>query len=282
MHALGQHPHPRLSGPVIGVGVGGSRLRIYTSSRHDIAKDVPRAFGDVRTEVIETSGFVIQGTPSPSVSCGVSVGRAQPASTGTLGCLVRDDQGRHHILSNNHVLAANNAGVSGDPIVHPGPDDGGASPANDIATLGRFQPIDFGTGSNNHIDAAIGEPIANVAVSSNIVGLGRPRKTTAKASALQRVRKHGRTTGLTTGEVRDVSFNGYVHYGSRLAWFEDQIGIVGLGANAFSDGGDSGALILEYPTNQPVGLLFAGDGRQTLANPIDLVLTDLGVSIVGV
>ena len=289
MNALGRDAPPsRLQDPVVGVGVGGSHLRIYVDASSLHRQDVPQAFGDVYTEVIETSGFVgpqpvasvTHAIPPPPVSCGVSIGLALPACTGTLGCLVQDGDGCQYLLSNNHVFAATNLGVIGDPIVHPGPGDGSTSPANDIAALAGFQPIDF-TGRPNHVDAAIGKPIASVAVSSTITGLGRPSATPAPVTLGQDVRKHGRTTRLTTGTVCDISFDGYVQYGKGLAWFEDQIGIVGLNASAFSAPGDSGALILESAANQPIGLLFAGDDHQTLANPIDLVLAAFHVSVVG-
>ena len=279
MRALGRDARSRLQDPVVGVGVGGSRLRIYTATHRDLAIDVPQVFGDVPTEVIETPGFVTQSGPLPHVNCGVSIG-LWGLGTGTLGCLVQDGDGCRYLLSNNHVLAATNRGVIGDAIVHPGPYDGGASPADDIATLARFVPIDFGAGPN-HVDAAIAKPIVDAPVCSEIAGIGQPGATPASAAFGQDVRKHGRTTGLTTGRVCDISFDGYVQYDDGIAWFEDQIGIVGLNASAFSTPGDSGALILESTANQPVGLLFAGDNRQTLANPIDLVLAALGVSIVG-
>src|SRR5262245_61374534 len=46
----------------------------------------------------------------------------------------------YYILSNNHVLANSNAGAPGDPILQPGPFDGGVDPADRIATLSRFIP----------------------------------------------------------------------------------------------------------------------------------------------
>ena len=278
MRTFGRDAPLLLQDPVVGVGVGGSRLRIYVDASRRHGHEVPQAFGDVLTEVIETPGFVTRAGPLPPVNCGVSIGLPQ-LGTGTLGCLVQDGDGRY-LLSNNHVLAATNRGVIGAPIVHPGPNDGGASPADDIATLARFVPIDFGAGPN-HVDAAIGKPMFEASVCSEIVGIGQPGATPASAAIDQDVRKHGRTTGLTTGTVCDISFDGYVQYDDAKAWFEDQIGIVGLDANAFSKPGDSGALVLESATNQPIGLLFAGDDRQTLANPIDLVLAALKVSIVG-
>lgn len=48
----------------------------------------------------------------------------------------------------------------------------------------------------------------------------------------------------------------------------------------FSRGGDSGSLIVTQNENKnPVGLLFAGGGRWTIANPIGLVLDAFDVTI---
>ena len=51
--------------------------------------------------------------------------------------------GESFLLSNNHVLAHSNAGLQGDPILQPGPIDGGQNPADVVARLERFIPITF-------------------------------------------------------------------------------------------------------------------------------------------
>src|SRR3989449_10313618 len=75
--------------------------------------------------------------PAPG---GVSIGHIQ-ITAGTLGVLARPN-GRPVILSNNHVLANQNAGRVGDPILQPGPADGGRLQAT-IARLLDFVPIPF-------------------------------------------------------------------------------------------------------------------------------------------
>ena len=49
----------------------------------------------------------------------------------------------YYILSNNHVLANSNAGRVGDPVLQPGPADGGRLPQDQIGELARFVPIDL-------------------------------------------------------------------------------------------------------------------------------------------
>jgi hypothetical protein len=207
----------------------------------------------------------------------VSTGHDQ-ITAGTLGCLV-DIPNARCILSNNHVLANSNAANLGDQIMQPGPHD--ATPTNQsrrIATLTDFEPFVFGA-SVNHIDAAIATLDDSILAVPGIMTIGPPVNPPVPAFLNQSVAKHGRTTGLTFGTVVDISFDGNVHVNGQLAYFEDQIGIVGT-YGSFSEPGDSGSLILDNPGSHPVGLLFAGDHTQTLANPIQAVLTRFGATIV--
>ena len=79
----------------------------------------------------------------------------------------------------------------------------------------------------------------------------------------------------------------YGSAGSQIGRFTGQIMV----CCNFSAGGDSGSLIVARDRDRdgnagpddrrPVALLFAGDGRLTIGNPIDLVLDRFGVTIVG-
>ncbi len=71
-----------------------------------------------------------------------------------------------------------------------------------------------------------------------------------------------------------------VSYGEDVALFVDQI-LITPTKGRFSDGGDSGSLIVTDPDKNPVGLLFAGSRRLTIANPIELVLEHFTVEIDG-
>ena len=182
-------------------------------------------------------------------------------------------------------MADNNAGNVNDDILQPGKADAPASnPARRMAGLADYEAIDF-AGGDNHIDAAIAEPDDPSSVTPNIMTIGLPSNPPSPAFLGQPVAKHGRTTGFTWGTVVDISFDGFVDYGTpsnpQRAWFEDQIGIEGAPGTPFSAGGDSGSLIVDRPGSHPVGLLFAGDGTQTLANPINLVLNRFGTTVAG-
>ena len=218
----------------------------------------------------------------PPVVCGVSVGHSDVDAAGTLGCLV-EREGYHYILSNNHVLANSNEAIPGDAVIQPGGIDGGTSPENDIATLEPYCEINF-SGDANDIDAAIAQVGAanQTLVSPEIIDIGTPSSTLCLASFGQIVLKSGRTTGPTVGTVEDISGDFWVGYGNESAWFEDQIVVRSVDANPFSAPGDSGSLIVDKYTLEPVALLFAGNNSGlTIANPIKLVLDYYGVTVVG-
>ncbi len=68
-----------------------------------------------------------------------------------------------------------------------------------------------------------------------------------------------------------------MEYDSGVATFNKQIFVKSLSVNPFSDGGDSGSLIVTSGSKRPVGLLFAGSASHTIANPILTVMSSLGI-----
>jgi len=100
------------------------------------------------------------------------------------------------------------------------------------------------------------------------------------------VSKVGRTTGLTHGRVTAIELdNVVVGYDIGNLRFDGQIEIEGAGEGAFSQGGDSGSLIVNAE-RKAVALLFAGgdqggsNGRGlTYGNPIDKVFDSLEVDL---
>ena len=278
----GRDSLPRFRPGVAGIGIAGDILRIYVLEHHAADLDTPVEIEGLRIERVLTTGFHDLVAPrqarlSPA-PCGVSIGHSKVAAgTGTLGCLV-DTAGARCILSNNHVLAVANAASLGDHIIQPGSADSSSSntPAR-IATLTDFELLRFGS-AVNHMDAAIAALVDIHAVIPDIMTIGRPANPPVAPFLGQSVLKHGRTTGLTFGSVVDTSFDGNVHYDGRIAYFEDQVVVVG-DPGPFSDRGDSGSLIIDSPGAHPVGLLFAGDDFQTLANPIQSVLNRFGATV---
>src|SRR5437763_10749835 len=97
------------------------------------------------------------------------------------------------------------------------------------------------------------------------------------------VAKSGRTTGLTCASIGAFQMLVDVDYdascGSSTAAFTvqyaNQIDIL---SSTFSAPGDSGSLIVDAQTAQPLGLLYAGSPSDTVANPIQDVLAALADS----
>ena len=86
------------------------------------------------------------------------------------------------------------------------------------------------------------------------------------------VKKSGRTTGFTVGEVIAVNAVSDVNYGALgVAHFVDQII-----TTAFSAGGDSGSAVFDDEGNL-IGLLFAGSETVTILNKIDNVFEQLEI-----
>ena len=223
---------------------------------------------------------------SRPVPIGVSTGNAGECSAGTIGARVKSG-GTVYALSNNHVYAlennANNV-PDGSKVLQPGRYDTGCiyDHENVIGTLSDFEPIVFSTTFNNTIDAAIAlsdtDKLGNATPSN---GYGTPNSITVSASVGQKVQKYGRTSQLTKGQVTGINATVNVGYSSGTARFINQI-VVGS-RKAFIKAGDSGSLLVTDPGKNPVGLLYAGtsSGKTAIANRINLVLDEFGVTIDG-
>ncbi len=273
---------------------------------------IPSSVDHIPTDVVEVGiiralqGHTDRWRPAPG---GISIGHYQ-ITAGTFGTVVRDRAtGDRLILSNNHVLANSNTAKVGDPILQPGAADGGQISTDTIGHLERFWPIDFGTdtgscslanayaeignaiaqllGSShrvqvfqanaqaiNQIDAALARPVNDSDILDEIFEIGEVSGV-IEAELGMAVRKSGRTTGFTTGEIMVLEATVSVDYGiSRKATFEGQI-ITG----PMSQGGDSGSLLVARNSLSAVGLLFAGSAQTTVYNPIKVVFDTLEIEL---
>lgn len=187
---------------------------------------------------------------------------------------------RYYIFSNNHVLANSNNASLGDPILQPGPFDGGTDPADRIARLSRFVPITFEPPvpralHNNLVDAAIaaGE-FHDLDREIYWIGYVRGWRRKANVTVGMIVQKTGRTTNYTTGRITAINATVDVGYGGgKVARFKDQIVTTNISA-----GGDSGSLVTTLD-DVAVGLLFAGSSIATIINQIENVRSLLKVEV---
>jgi hypothetical protein len=235
--------------------------------------DFPSALDDIPAASLQTSDDHTS-RERPSL-CGQSIGHPS-ITAGTIGLLVEyimgPNIGKAYILSNNHVLAANNSGFVGDPIVQPGPHDLGNVNKDTIASLHRWVPLS--DEATNYVDAAIAEVTGglhwNKFVSPFVKKIGSPGELVDAEMGMD-VEKAGRTTGYTQGEVISVNQTVKVNYGKvGVLIFKNQICTTSM-----SKGGDSGSCLFERGTQRPVGLLFAGHESETFHNPIKSVLSSL-------
>lgn len=227
---------------------------------------IPQEVEGVPTDVVETGTFRIgrrfppiyqrRVRPAPA---GVSVGHMD-VSAGTFGALVREGSDVY-ILSNNHVLANEDRGKVGDNILQPGRYDGGRPDRDTIAQLAAAVPLV--ADEANLVDAAIATPVVRDDVAPEILNIGRA-KGEAQAEVEMRVQKTGRTTRHTRGRITATDVTLRVGYSTGSLIFTDQFLVSGDRGN-FSDGGDSGSLIVDTE-NRAVGLLFAGSPVTTVAN----------------
>jgi hypothetical protein len=271
---------------------------VIPSTIQNVPTDV-NPTGIIRALVDPTGRF----RPAPG---GVSTGHVN-ITAGTLGCIVKKND-KIYILSNNHVLANSNDANIGDPILQPGPYDGGQLAQDQIAQLSEFVPIEFEesgadpcgladavakllnglaailgsktrlfskriTAVENLVDCAIAEPLNPDDVKHEILEIGAINGT-AEATLGMPLQKMGRTTNHTTGTVLQIDVTVRVNYGSnKNATFVDQIM-----AGALSQGGDSGSAVLN-DHKQLVGLLYAGSDTSTIINRIQNVFHELQVTL---
>lgn len=223
------------------------------------------------------------------------------------------------LFSNNHVLANSNDARPNDEIRQPGKHDGGTSshrfalltefvkinfegkngkkkaakflwkmwkaPANALARVAgcpyRLEVTRPGAVEQpdpNLVDLAWAKPMLPSYVETTFpLGVGDLRGI-RDLELGDRVQKVGRTTEHTLGMVVAVESFTRVNYGSAgIAAFDDQLQIR-ADEGDFSAGGDSGSAILSMD-NYLGGLLFAGGGGVTIANPIRHVVALGGVRL---
>ena len=279
-----------------------------TSSRLSGRDLVPATIDGTPTDVVRSG--VIRALQAPTdrfrpAPGGVSVGHVA-ITAGTLGCWVTKN-GEKVILSNNHVLANSNDAEIGDSILQPGPFDAGSFPQDHFANLTQFVPISFEgepsecqfanavisvfnagcrvinsntrykvakiQAEDNLVDAAIATPLDPADVKDEILNIG-PIQGTVRGELGMAIKKSGRTTGFTTGEIQQIDVTANVQYGAgQIALFTDQ-----LLAGAMSQGGDSGSAVLD-DNNRLTGLLFAGSDTTTIINRIENVFSALGIRL---
>jgi len=274
---------------------------------------LPKKLEDVMTDVIEVGEvrFLEARTQKlrPAMP-GMSIGHYK-VTAGTFGAVVKDEvTGDLLILSNNHVMANATNGrdgraAIGDPILQPGPYDGGGD-GDVIAHLYRFVPVERNLSPSqcpvakrgesflnfflrfmrpdyrvaffkknsayNLVDAAVAKPVNPDYIRAEIMELGEIKGVAEPRIGMPLI-KSGRTSGVSKSEVKalHVRIRVMMSPGEEVTFHEQIL------AGPMAQPGDSGSLVVN-DRMEAVGLLFAGSEVATLINPISLVMKLLKVT----
>jgi hypothetical protein len=162
-------------------------------------------------------------------------------------------------------------------VVYPGPTDAGSN-EQIVATLADFVKFERTRDLVNHVDAALARIDKEWAdkINLSIFRAKTPLKMTDPARGMK-VAKRGRTTGDTQGTVRDVNFSLVIDYGRGVGkiGFVDQVL-----CTRYTEGGDSGSIVVDRDSGAIVGLHFAGSEQGSIFNPIREVVKKLKFSFV--
>lgn len=297
---------------VNGVVGGNSAVGTISSGVYTAPATVPSpatvtvtAIAQANTAVSKSAAVLVVATnPNQQaqnipVKLGTSGGNANDTSTqgnlvyccgGTLGSLLQRN-GTFYILSNNHVLARSDSASIGDAITQPDLIDANCS-AVGTTTVGNLTQYVNLEAPGTNVDAAIAQIVSGtVDTSGNILSLGAtatgntpdagpPHAGSGIAAHIgESVAKSGRSSSLTCSTVDAVQIQTSVSYqkgcntGANFSvTYTGQISVAG---GTFSASGDSGSLIVDQNTADPVALLYGGSDTDTVGNPVADVLATL-------
>ncbi|MGM0501928.1 MAG: hypothetical protein ACQERJ_05330 [Bacillota bacterium] len=279
------------------------------STEHIVPQNIEDQETDVievgKVELLATNDEV-RTTGIRPAQPGISIGHHK-ITAGTFGAVVKDNKTEEKlILSNNHVLANISNGKDGkakqgDRILQPGSYDGGTVDNDIIGYLERFIPIHNQSANycpfisgvervvgglssifnlpyrvkpvilENKVDCAVAKPKSEDLITEEVLGLGVVNGV-AEAKLGMKVKKSGRTSGITTARIKAINATINVQLSEEeTALFTDQIV-----TEPFSQPGDSGAVVLNSK-NQVVGLLFAGSQKSSVCNNIKNVIKALNI-----
>ena len=298
-----------------------TRLRVAASKVKELTNRFDEAFAADRIRLVVgiSTPFKVDGAVAAfgqfrpihkwhgRLTCGSSIGIGNQRNAGTLTALARRtdvDDDRVFGLSCNHVIGGCTTTRPGTPIVIPGIRDVSPEwPA--ITVVGRHHaaaPMSQGLPSvfqiEHNMDLACFELTAPSKVSS-IQGSGEgkydtPTRFAGEVAAGLDVKKWGRSTGLTTGQVSDVvvggepvDYNITSYFGPmdsqsfKGTVFFDEVYEISPRGGPFSLGGDSGALVVTDVdgAEEVVGIVIAGAREKSLALPLKPMLDRLHLAL---
>ena len=211
------------------------------------------------------------------IACGSSCAPAGENYSGTFGALV-ESHGRLMALSNNHVFAACNHIEVGQPVLSPSAIDASPNLIAPREICRHHEIIELRTGTPSLVPLVQADAAIAVVPDKDVVsswqgddrnGYDTPSLAIVPKSGL-RVKKFGRTTGLTLGSIEAVipvpmALQYKTRYFSSTVWFTDIWTVrADEDAGTFALPGDSGSLVVTEDGNNAVGLLFAAHKKRRL------------------
>lgn len=207
------------------------------------------------------------------------------ATAGTIGFFARrTTDGVLGVVSNNHVLAAQDQGRNDDEVLHPAPADHGSSPNDVVAYLDGGYPR-LRTPQQS-VDCAFARLARDISFDPRRISATETlRDAIGVPEKYLQVEKIGRTTKRTSGRIVTVEIE-FIDVPYRFGYVPlfNQMEIESISEMRFSSPGDSGSLVFTRDC-EPVGLLFLGtraggafNAGRAYANPIGDVLRSLSVT----
>jgi hypothetical protein len=234
--------------------------------------------GEINTE---SNPHRADGARYDNLRVGINIGQEGHPGPGTLGLFVRCRRNNKvMILSNMHVMRANNGPTDSNNILHPSQAAGGG--ARDVIAV-----YDRGM-VNESIDAAVAYLAEKyVAGAHNATPEGvtlAARMVTARKGL--KVCKRGCSSRLTDGTVEDIAAQKTVAFKAELGGGKVMSNQIKIDGDNFQISGDSGSILFDDASKGIVGLMHGGgkadnDGvsKGGLACPIEEVLAALEVDL---
>jgi hypothetical protein len=280
------------------------KVHVYVSKGSRRAVDrLPTSDGEIKIKVNRIGKLIIRPEHTSSatnrghiflrrsrVACGSSCAPSGENYSGTFGAILHKtgNAKKIFILSNNHVLAACNHTPVSMPILSPSNSDArpGSKAPGEIARHSEICELRSGVPAlvaPCQEDLAIAEVPDPNTVSSwqgDIEGgFDTPAHAIAPRTGM-RVKKWGRTTGLTTGVIESHSTLTHVQYKykyfSAMVYFRDVWFVRSEDTDPFVLPGDSGSLVVTEDETKAIGVVFAGGQGYGVIVPMPHVSTCFG------
>ena len=234
----------------------------------------------------------------------------QTLDGGTIAFFLKDDNKNNYLVSCNHVIGGargdDGSPVPADVVVQPATSDLNGRDISTlpttadidrefgIADLVAFVPMSFVTpgaapSPTNIVDAAMAalrslptrkvDSLSRIPYCGKILGVAAPYEWDTVENAVKgspHIYKVGRTTAFSSGTVTGVNGKTTVVFPTGTASFTNQLIIRRSADNTgpFSLQGDSGSPVITEE-HKIAGMIFAGGPSRSLANPFDVVLSEL-------